>query len=49
MLAERESISHHMQAALDDATETWGVKVERVEVKDVRLPLQMQRAMVILK
>uniref|UniRef100_A0A914CC85 Band 7 domain-containing protein n=1 Tax=Acrobeloides nanus TaxID=290746 RepID=A0A914CC85_9BILA len=45
MLSDRESISHHMQTALDDATEQWGVKVERVEVKDVRLPIQMQRAM----
>ncbi|KAA3673524.1 erythrocyte band 7 integral membrane protein [Paragonimus westermani] len=30
---------------LDDATDPWGVKVERVEVKDVRLPVQLQRAM----
>ena len=33
------------QATLDEATEPWGVKVERVEVKDVRLPVQLQRAM----
>lgn len=26
-------------------TEAWGVKVERVEIKDVRLPIQLQRAM----
>lgn len=30
---------------MDEATEPWGVKVERVEVKDVRLPIQLQRAM----
>ena len=30
---------------LDEATGPWGVKVERVEVKDVRLPQQLQRAM----
>merc|ERR1719260_742269 len=30
---------------LDEATDPWGVKVERVEVKDVRLPVQLQRAM----
>lgn len=30
---------------MDEATEPWGVKVERVEVKDVRLPQQLQRAM----
>ncbi|XP_031782589.1 band 7 protein AGAP004871-like isoform X2 [Nasonia vitripennis] len=45
ILAERETISHTMQAALDEATEPWGVKVERVEIKDVRLPVQLQRAM----
>lgn len=45
ILSDRENISHAMQAALDDATDPWGVKVERVEVKDVRLPVQLQRAM----
>ncbi|KAF8566392.1 hypothetical protein P879_05072 [Paragonimus westermani] len=45
ILSERESISTSMQAMLDDATDPWGVKVERVEVKDVRLPVQLQRAM----
>jgi len=45
MLSERDPISHQMQAILDEATEHWGVKVERVELKDVRLPRQMQRAM----
>jgi len=34
-----------MKAALDEATDPWGVRVERVEVKDVRLPVQLQRAM----
>ncbi|KAK6054548.1 SPFH/Band 7/PHB domain protein [Cooperia oncophora] len=45
MLSDREAISHQMQSTLDEATDPWGVKVERVEVKDVRLPLQLQRAM----
>lgn len=45
ILSEREAISHNMQTALDEATDPWGVKVERVEIKDVRLPHQMQRAM----
>merc|ERR1712109_108164 len=34
-----------MQSTLDDATEAWGVQVERVEVKDVRVPEQLMRAM----
>ena len=45
ILADREGISLNVGRMLDDATGPWGVKVERVEVKDVRLPLQMQRAM----
>ena len=34
-----------MQSVLDEGTEPWGVMVERVEVKDVRVPEQLQRAM----
>lgn len=45
ILADRETIAHIMQAALDEATDPWGVKVERVEIKDVRLPQQLQRTM----
>ncbi|XP_037092245.1 band 7 protein AGAP004871-like [Pollicipes pollicipes] len=45
ILCEREEISLHMQETLDDATDPWGVRVERVEIKDVRLPMQLQRAM----
>jgi len=45
ILSQRESIAKEMQATLDVATEPWGVKVERVEVKDVRVPEQLQRAM----
>merc|ERR1711962_1549014 len=45
ILSDRESTSSSMQAALDEATEPWGIKVERVEIKDVRLPVQLQRAM----
>lgn len=32
ILSERETISHIMQTALDEATDPWGVKVERVEM-----------------
>lgn len=45
ILVDKESIAHRMQSLLDHATDEWGVKVERVELKDVRLPVQMQRAM----
>ena len=45
ILSEREAIAAHLIEILDDATDPWGVKVERVEVKDVRLPMQLQRAM----
>ncbi|XP_070501950.1 band 7 protein AGAP004871 isoform X2 [Chironomus tepperi] len=45
ILSERMTLSGSMQIALDEATEAWGIKVERVEIKDVRLPVQLQRAM----
>lgn len=45
MLSNRNDVSSAMQEALDEGTDPWGVKVERVEMKDVRLPLQLQRAM----
>ena len=44
ILSDRESIAEDILANLDKATDPWGVKVERVEVKDVRLPQQLQRA-----
>ena len=34
-----------LKATLDEATDPWGVTVERVEVKDVRVPESLQRAM----
>merc|ERR1712042_351073 len=45
ILADREEVSKMMQVTLDEATDPWGIKVERVEIKDVRLPIQLQRAM----
>jgi len=45
ILSERESIATEMQSLLHEATEPWGVTVERVEVKDVRVPEQLMRAM----
>jgi len=45
ILSDREQISHNMQTSIDEATDPWGICVERVEIKDVRLPQQLQRAM----
>merc|ERR1719277_2439709 len=45
ILSQRESIAKEMKETLDEGTEPWGVMVERVEVKDVRVPEQLQRAM----
>merc|ERR1712012_1179054 len=45
VLSDREEIAKSMLEHLDTATDEWGIRVERVEVKDVRLPQQLQRAM----
>lgn len=45
LLAERDRIDAELQQALDLQTEAWGVKVHRVEIRDVGLPESMQRAM----
>ncbi|HET7489248.1 MAG TPA: slipin family protein [Acidimicrobiales bacterium] len=45
LLSERDRIDTELQQALDVQTEPWGVKVHRVEIRDVGLPEQMQRAM----
>ncbi|OAF72006.1 Podocin [Intoshia linei] len=45
ILQNRDSISNRMQTSLDEATDIWGIKVERIEIKDVRLPIQMQKSM----
>lgn len=45
MLSERDTINLELAKALDDQTEAWGIKVHRVEVRDLVLPEQMQRAM----
>lgn len=45
ILAEREKINHRLQQIIDDHTEPWGIKVSSVEVKQIDLPIEMQRAM----
>jgi regulator of protease activity HflC (stomatin/prohibitin superfamily) len=45
VLKERDAINHKLQKLVDDGTEPWGIKVEAVEMKDVEIPVSMQRAM----
>ncbi|CAF1046785.1 unnamed protein product [Adineta ricciae] len=45
ILTDREGLANSMETHLDQGTGPWGVKVERVEIKDVRLPQSMQRSM----
>jgi regulator of protease activity HflC (stomatin/prohibitin superfamily) len=44
LLSQREKINHRLQHVLDEATDPWGIKVSKVEVKAVDLPEQMIRA-----
>jgi regulator of protease activity HflC (stomatin/prohibitin superfamily) len=44
LLSERERLNVELQQIIDEQTEPWGVKVSTVEVKDVELPADMQRA-----
>jgi regulator of protease activity HflC (stomatin/prohibitin superfamily) len=45
LLSEREKINSILQGIIDEQTAPWGVKVSIVEVKDVEIPAEMQRAM----
>src|SRR5213595_3901044 len=45
LLSEREQINAILQGIIDEATAPWGIKVSIVEVKDVEIPENMQRAM----
>jgi regulator of protease activity HflC (stomatin/prohibitin superfamily) len=44
LLSERERLNEELQGIIDESTEPWGVKVTAVEIKDVEIPEQMQRA-----
>ncbi|TAJ10541.1 MAG: slipin family protein [Nitrospirae bacterium] len=44
LLSKREEINAELQRIIDQQTEPWGVKVSAVEVKNVDLPQEMQRA-----
>ncbi len=45
LLTNREAINEELQTIIDEQTDPWGVKVSVVEVKDMEIPQQMQRAM----
>ena len=44
LLSERDQINLRLQEIIDKQTEPWGIKVSAVEIKDVQIPEQMQRA-----
>ena len=45
LLSQREVLNHRLQQIIDANTEPWGIKVSNVEVKQIDLPQEMQRAM----
>jgi regulator of protease activity HflC (stomatin/prohibitin superfamily) len=45
LLAQRDKINHELQVIIDQHTEPWGIKISTVEVKQIDLPPEMQRAM----
>jgi len=45
LLADREKINSILQKIVEERTDSWGVEVSAVEVKDVDLPVEMKRAM----
>src|SRR6266581_2913331 len=44
ILSQRDKVNAKLQVILDTDTEPWGIKVSKVEVKQVDIPEQMQRA-----
>ncbi|OGH56781.1 MAG: hypothetical protein A3G34_14810 [Candidatus Lindowbacteria bacterium RIFCSPLOWO2_12_FULL_62_27] len=45
LLSNRDKINQQLQVIIDEQTDSWGIKVKAVEVKDVEIPQGMQRAM----
>ncbi len=45
LLSQRDKINQDLQKIIDEHTEPWGIKVSNVEVKQIDLPIEMQRAM----
>jgi len=44
ILSNREKINIQLQEIIDEQTDPWGIKVKTVEIKDVKIPQDMQRA-----
>ena len=45
MITERESMGHELQKILDEKTTPWGITVQSVEIRDVRIPQSLENAM----
>lgn len=45
LLSDRDAVASALQALVDEATDAWGVKVSRVEIKDLEIPDGLKRAM----
>jgi len=45
MITERESLGHELQRILDEKTNPWGITVQSVEIRDVRIPQALEDAM----
>jgi regulator of protease activity HflC (stomatin/prohibitin superfamily) len=45
ILQQRDKVNFKVLEIVDELTEPWGIEIERVEIKDVEIPISMQRAM----
>jgi regulator of protease activity HflC (stomatin/prohibitin superfamily) len=45
MITERETMGHELQKILDEKTTPWGITVQSVEIRDVRIPQSLENAM----
>jgi len=45
MISERETLGHELQRVLDEKTNPWGITVQSVEIRDVRIPQLLEDAM----
>jgi len=45
MITERETMGHELQKILDEKTTPWGITVQSVEIRDVRIPQALENAM----